>query len=361
MSSPHTENDKKQVAILLEDQFEDAMFQVPNTALRKAGAAVTVLGSRMNEEYKGRHGTISIRPDSTPAEVRAEDFDAIIIPVGHIRVNPNVIHLVKLTLMQGKLVAAIGYGPQVLIEAEQLKGMHAIGIRSIRKDLLNAGAIYENKPVVMDGHFITARQSGDLPLFTSMILKHLGLEIKGTVLPEAKDFNYDCWKLGEAWGGSSRQEIIKALNTAIIGERYTQEAFVQYSNQISDLELRQFFQGVSSTKHYHVERLEARLYDAFNERITWQAVGSEAYAALLGWLQSRDSMSIMRRALGDIQTGVVDIHHLRSQLTDPQTVMLLEEVEKSLASHELKLAKLYKARSVGKVKPPTPTTLAAVS
>lgn len=361
MSPTHTKTNKKQIAILLEDQFEDAMFHVPYTALRKAGATVTVLGSRMNEAYKGKHGTVSVKPDSTSTEVRAEDFDAIIIPVGHIRVNPNVIRLVKLALMQGKLVAAIGYGPQVLIEADQLKGKHAIGIRSIRRDLLNAGAIYENKPVVMDGQIITARQSGDLPLFTLMILKQLGLDIKGTVLPEVNDFNYDGWKLGEAWGGSSRQEIIKTLNTAIIGERYTQEAFVQYSNKISDPELRQFFQGVSSTKHYHVEHLEARLYDAFNERITWQAVGSEAYAALQGWLQSSDSMSIMRRALGDIQTGVVDIHHLRNQLTDPKTVLVLEEIENSLASHELQLAKLYRARSVGNVKPPTPTTLAAVS
>ncbi|MGB7413911.1 MAG: DJ-1/PfpI family protein [Thermosynechococcaceae cyanobacterium] len=361
MSSPNTTTDKKQIAILLEDQFEDAMFQVPYTALRKAGANVTVLGSRMNEDYKGKHGTVSVKPDSTPTEVRAEDFDAIILPVGHIRTNPNVVHLVKLALKEGNLVAAIGYGPQVLIEAEQLQDKHVTGIRSIRRDLLNAGAIYNNKAVVIDDHLITARQTGDAPLFTAMILNHLGLKIKGTILPETLDLTYDCWKLGEDWGGSSKQELIQALNTAIMGERYTQEAFMQYSNRVSDPELRQFLQGVSSTKHYHVERLEARLFDAFKERVTWQAVGSEAYAALQGWLQSSDPISIMRRALGDIQTGVVDLHHLRSQLTDPQTVLLLEEVERDLANHEQRLAKLYRNRSEGKVKPPTPTTLAAVS
>jgi protease I len=351
---------KQRIAILLEDQFEDVMFQVLNTALHKVGAVVTVLGSRMNEAYKGRHDTVSVRPAATPTETRAEDFDAIVIPVGHIRANPNVIHLVSQMMRQGKLVAAIGYGPQILIDAEQLQGKHATGLRSIRKDLENAGAMYVNESVATDGNLVTARQSGDLPQFITATLHHLGLTIRGTTLPDINDRSYAWWKLGEAWGGSSRQDLVEALNTAIVGERYTEEAFMQYSHRVTDSELRLFLQGVSSTKHYHVERLETRLYDAFKEKATWRAIGSEAYAALQTWLQSSDPLSVLRRALGDIQTGVVDLHHLCSQLTDPQTVSLFEEVERDLANHEQRLAELYRVRSGANVKPPMPTTVAAV-
>ena len=315
----------------------------------------------MNEQYQGKRGTVSVKPDATCTEVRAQDFDALILPVGHIRANPNVVHLVTHALEQDILVAAIGYGPQILIDAGKLQGKHATSVRSICRDLQNAGATYVHEPIVIDGNLATARQPGDLPIFTVMILNHLGLSIQGTPLPEVSDRTYDWWKLGATWGGSSRQDIVNALNTTIMGERYTLEAFMQYSHRVSDQELRLFLQGLSSTKHYHVERLEARLHDDFKEKVTWQAVGSEAYAALQSWLQSSDTLSILRRALGDIQTGVIDVYHLCSQLTDPQTVAILDEIEQDLARHEQRLGELYRARSKDQVKPPQPITLAAVS
>lgn len=357
---PHHATPRKRIAILLENQFEDSAFQVPSTALRKAGATVAVIGSRMNEEYQGKRSTVSVKPVATSTEVRAENFDAFVIPGGRIRANPNMVRLVTHAMEQDKLVAAVGYGPQILIEADQLRGKHATSVRSICTDLQNAGAIYVNEPVVVEGNLVTARQPSDLPMFTTMILKCLNLTITGTTLPKVSDSAFDWWKLGAAWGGSSRQDIIKALNTAIVGERYTLEAFMQYSHRVSDQELRLFLQGISSTKHYHVERLEAHLYDMFKERLTWQAVGSEAYAALQGWLQSSNDLSILRRALGDIQTGVIDVYHLCNQLTDPKTVSILEEVEHDLANHEQQLANLYHARSGDNVKPPMPTTIAAV-
>src|SRR5918998_20684 len=72
----------KRVAILVEKNFEDSEFQIPYTALQKAGAEVTVLGSRMNETYTGKQGKASIEPDGTTTESRASDFDAVLIPGG---------------------------------------------------------------------------------------------------------------------------------------------------------------------------------------------------------------------------------------------------------------------------------------
>ncbi len=120
-------------------------------------------------------------------------------------------------------------------------------------------------------------------------------------------------------------------------------------------------QEISTTKQNHVQSLETRLYDAFDERVTWQAVGSEAYAALHSWLQSSDELSILRRALGDIQTGVIDTYHLCQQLTDPLTVSIFDEIKRDLSQYEQRLADIYRSRSGDRIQPPLPTTIAAVN
>ena len=95
--------------------------------------------------------------------------------------------------------------------------------------------------------------------------------------------------------------------------------------------------------------------------MSWQAVGSEAYAALRGWLQTSDDTAILRRSLGDMQTGVIDTYRLCNQLTDPLTVDILDRVEQDLAKYEQRLAALYRERAGAEVKPPIPTTVAAVA
>ena len=361
MTSQPVSNSKK-VAILIENQFEDLEFQIPSRALRQAGATVVVLGSRMNDTYQSYRGTVSVKPDATATEATAEDFDALVIPGGSIRINPNVVHLVTNAIAQGKLVAAIGYGPQVLIETDQIKDKQITGSRAIRKDIENAGAVYLDAPAVVDGHLITARRPGDLPIFAATLLRLLGLTIEGTHLPDTTNHVHEWWELGADWGGSTRQDIIQALNTAIVGERYTCEAFRQYSYRVSDEKLRQLLQEISNLKQQHIQKLEERLHKTFHEQVSWQAVGSEAYAALRGWLQTSDDLSILRRSLGDLQTGVIDTYRLCNQLTDPLTVDILDRVEQDLARDEQRLAALYRERVAGaEVKPPIPTTVAAVA
>jgi protease I len=352
----------KKVAILIENQFEDLEFQIPLNALQSAGAKVLVLGSRMNEPYQSYRGKVVVSPDATATEVSADDFDALVIPGGSIRTNPNVVHLVTNAIAQGKLIAAIGSGPQVLIETDQLKDKQITGSRAIRKDIENAGAVYLDAPTVVDGHLITARRPGDLPIFSTTLLRLLGLTIEGTHLPDTTNHAHEWWELGEDWGGSSRQDIIQALNTAIVGERYTCEAFRQYSYRVSDEQLRQLLQEISNLKQQHIQKLEERLHKTFHEQVSWQAVGSEAYAALRGWLQSSDDIAILRRSLGDMQTGVIDTYRLCNQLTDPLTVDILDRVEQDLAKYEQRLAALYRDRVAGaEVKPPIPTTVAAIA
>lgn len=349
-----------QVAILLEDQFEDSEFQVPYTALLQAKAQVKVIGTRMNDEYQGLRGNVSHKPDATTTEIRAEDFDAIVIPGGSapdkIRTNPNAIGLVTDAMNLGKMVAAVCHGPQVLIEADLIRDKQLTGFQAIRKDIVNAGGQYVDEPVVTDSNLLTSRCPSDLPMFTATLLSGLGLTIPGRPLPILTDHTYPWWELGELWQGSSKQDILNALNTAIVGERYTLAAFQKYVEQATNAEFAILSQEVLATKQRHIDLLENRLRD-FGETITWQAMGSEPFAALQSWLQSSDDESLMRRALGDLQTGAVDALQLSIRLTDPKTTELMKQISDNLQYHIERLGKLYRTVWGQAVKPPLPTTM----
>ncbi|MFL6207822.1 MAG: DJ-1/PfpI/YhbO family deglycase/protease [Pyrinomonadaceae bacterium] len=355
----------KKVAILIESHVEDSEFQVPFTALKEAGAEVTVLGSRVNEKYVGKQGMLTRTADATTTDARPEDFDAVVIPGGiapdRMRTNMKTVHFVQRAVEQGKLVAAICHGPQVLIEGDLLKGKRATGFRAIRKDMQNAGAIYEDAPVVTDGNLITARRPGDLPIFTTAILRRLGLPAQGPDLPAAQIESYEWWRLGEQWGGSTKDEIIDGLNTAIRGERYALEAFQQYADKASDAGIKSVFTEIQASKAEHLARLEARLA-ALGGQETMQAAGSGAWATLKSWLQSSSDLALLRRALGDLQTGVVDAYNLSAKFTDPATCALFDEIEIDLAKHEQRVADMLHAHlSNEQSQPAQPTTGAAVS
>ncbi|MGB7926422.1 MAG: DJ-1/PfpI/YhbO family deglycase/protease [Pyrinomonadaceae bacterium] len=357
------ENRTKKVAILIEQSFEDSEFQIPYTALQDAGAEVTVLGSRMNEKYMGKQGKVSIEPDGTTTEALAADFDAVVIPGGmapdKMRTNMKTVRFVQDAVEQNKLVAAVCHGPQVLIEGDLLKGRRATGFRAIRKDMQNAGANFTNEPLVVDGQLVTSRRPGDLPVFTVAILRRLGLSIKETELPDEQNISADWWKLGENWGGSSKSEIVDALNTAIRGEHYALHAFEHYAEKATDEELRNVFKEIVVTKQRHVQTLEARLR-AMGGQESFQAAASGAYATLKSWLQSSNDLSLLRRALGDLQTGVVDAFNLGNSLTDPATAAIFDEIEVETAKHEQQVADLYHARTE-KAEAAQPTTGTAAS
>lgn len=354
------------IAILIEQNVEDAEFQVPYTALRKAGAEVMVLGSRMNEQYKGKQGKVTVDPDGTTTEARPEDFDAVIIPGGmapdRMRTNPKTVRFVQEAMKQDKLVAAVCHGPQVLIEGDLLRGKNATGFIAIRKDMQNAGANYIDEPLVVDGNLITSRRPGDLPIFTATILTRLGLSIPDTTLPNESDRNAGWWKLGEEWGGSTKSEIVDGINTAIAGERYALEAFNNYADRVTSDEIRTCFREICTHKQHNIEQLRERL-SILGETESFQAANSGALATLKSWFQAeRDDLTILRRALGDLQTGVGDTYNLRNKFTDPAITRIFDQMEVEISQDEQRVADLYHHRvGIGKTRSPEPTTAAAVT
>lgn len=348
---------KPKVAFLIESEFEDSEFQIPFKALKQAGALVTVLGSRMNDEYTGKRGKVSIRPDATATEVRSEDFDAIVIPGGaapdKIRTNPNAVRLILDAMGQDKLIAAVCHGPQVLIEADALRDRQATGFAAIRKDITNAGAHYVDEAVVVDGNLITSRCPADLAMFTMTLLNRLELPL-GAAESSA---THDLWQVAEAWGGSTKADIVAALNTALTGERYTLSAFEKYDEKISDPEAKLAVREAAISKRQHVTLLEERL-EALDEKASWQAIGGEMLATLQTFLQSSNDLEILRQALGDIQTGMVDAKRLAKQLTDPTTAELMLQIQQNLERHEEHLSTVYRSRAGANVQAPKPTTIA---
>ena len=169
--------DGKRIAILAEEDFEDSELVIPMWGMKNAGAKVLIVGSGSQESYQGKRGSVTIRVDATADKVKAEDFDAVIVPGGHapdkMRLHQSMVELVRKTYDLGKVIAAICHGPQLLISADIVRGRRVTSWPSVAVDLRNAGAEWVDAPVVQDGNLITSRKPADLPRFNKAIIEAL--------------------------------------------------------------------------------------------------------------------------------------------------------------------------------------------
>jgi protease I len=164
------------VAFVLGDDFEDSEFKVPYDRIREAGHKVTVVGAD-TKEVKGKKGKEKFTPEATPKEVNADQFDAVVIPGGYspdkLRTDDGIVSLVQKIYGADKPVAAICHAGSLLIEADAVNGKRMTSWPSIRTDLINAGATWEDSEVVEDGNVITSRKPDDLDAFCAAILQRL--------------------------------------------------------------------------------------------------------------------------------------------------------------------------------------------
>lgn len=364
MTDNNNHSGNKKVAILIEQAVEDAEFTVPYNGLKQAGIEVVVLGSRINEKYKGKRGKLSIQADGTTTEAIASEFDAVIIPGGmapdKMRRNRNTVRFVQEAIQQGKLVAAVCHGPQVLIEGDLLKGKQVTGFSAIAKDITNAGGNYLDEPVVVDGNLITSREPGDLAIFTTAILSRLGYGGKDAALPNEKDTTAEWWKLADAWGGSTKGDISRGLNTALTGERYSLEALNKYLEKESDSGVKSLFQEIIANRQSHIQKLETYLHQ-LGEKPSVGANIANQYAKVKTALTGSDDIYQLRSALGDVQTGIGDIGNLSATFTDPVATAIFKEIYEDLLKYEQQLVGLYRQGITAQIQPPKPTTGVAIS
>ena len=161
--------------IISADNFEDSELLVPYYRLKEAGVEVTVT-SLSRSAIKGKHG-YEVAVDKSLDEVNPDDYTILILPGGSapalVRKEAKALEIARSFFARSKPVAAICHGPQILISAGLLQGRRATCYRSVVEELKVAGALYEDRDVVVDANLVTSRQPADLPAFMRETMKQL--------------------------------------------------------------------------------------------------------------------------------------------------------------------------------------------
>jgi protease I len=167
-----------QVAIIIDDLFEDSEYSEPAQAFKEAGHTLTHIGLEAAKTVKGKKEGTPVKIDKSLDSVSVGDFDALLIPGGYspdkLRAHESAVKFTRDFMKSGKPVFAICHAGQLLVSADVLHGRKMTGWKSIVQDIKNAGAEFIDQQVVEDGNLVSSRQPDDLPAFISASLKRLG-------------------------------------------------------------------------------------------------------------------------------------------------------------------------------------------
>ncbi len=168
----------KHIAILATDGFEESELFDPKKALEEAGAKVEIISLKKGDikAWKKNDWGKSIHVDATVDEAKVAEFDALMIPGGvmnpdKLRNDKKAVAFVKSFVNEGKPIASICHGPQVLIETGMTKGRRLTSWSSLKTDLMNAGAEWVDEEVVVDKGLVTSRCPDDIPAFNKKMIE----------------------------------------------------------------------------------------------------------------------------------------------------------------------------------------------
>ena len=167
---------QKQVAILVEEQYQILEVWYPLLRLREEGIPVVVVGSGSKEIYPSKEG-YPVKVDRVIHQVVPQEFAGVIIPGGwapdFMRRYPLMVEFVKKVYEQKGVVASICHGGWMLVSADICRDHKATCFFAIKDDMIAAGVEYTDAEVVVDRNLITARKPDDLPAFMREIIKQL--------------------------------------------------------------------------------------------------------------------------------------------------------------------------------------------
>ncbi len=171
----------RKVAILTEEGFEQVELTSPKQALEQAGATVHVISPKSGKikAWDKTNWGIEINVDKQLDEVSPDDYDALVLPGGvlnpdKLRQNKDAVAFASAFLDEGKPVAAICHGPQLLIETGMINGRRLTSYPSLQTDLKNAGADWIDEEVVVDNGLVTSRRPDDLEAFNRKTIEEIG-------------------------------------------------------------------------------------------------------------------------------------------------------------------------------------------
>jgi protease I len=174
------------IAILATDGFEQVELTQPMAALREAGADVRLIAPRGGtiRGWNHKQWGDEVKVDLTIDQADPDAFHALVLPGGvmspdKLRMDERVVEFVRAVALEERPIAAICHGPWILIEIadDALRGVRMTSYRSLRTDLLNAGADWIDEPVVVDGNLITSRSPQDLQLFNRAMIEEFSRQV----------------------------------------------------------------------------------------------------------------------------------------------------------------------------------------
>ncbi|MGY6710025.1 MAG: type 1 glutamine amidotransferase domain-containing protein [Rhizobiaceae bacterium] len=170
----------KKIAILATDGFEQSELEVPLKKLAEAGAEIHVVSLEAGEirGWDEKDWGKAVKVDRTLDQVGASDYDGLVLPGGQInpdvlRAEPKAVDFVKAFWTDKKVIGAICHGPWLLVEAGIAKGRNVTSYKSIRTDMINAGANWEDSEVVTDQGLVTSRKPDDLDAFCAKVAEEI--------------------------------------------------------------------------------------------------------------------------------------------------------------------------------------------
>ena len=155
--------------------YEDLELWYPKIRLEEEGASTLVAGTG-EKTYQGKRG-YPLTVDTSVEEIEAAEFDGLVIPGGYapdiMRRSPKLLRLTREIYQAGKPVAFICHAGWVPISAGIVKGKRGTSVGAIKDDLVNAGMLWEDSAVVVDGNLISSRTPADLPQFMKALIAAL--------------------------------------------------------------------------------------------------------------------------------------------------------------------------------------------
>lgn len=166
---------RAKIAVLLDELVDEKEFIYPYYRLREAGFESVSIATE-KRIFKSKYG-MPLTPDVAIGDVTPAEFDGIIVPGGyapdHLRRSREILALVAAMNDRNRLVAMICHAGWVGISAGIVKGRRLTSTATIKDDLVNAGAIWIDQSVVVDGNLVTSRSPADLQDFMPAVLKVL--------------------------------------------------------------------------------------------------------------------------------------------------------------------------------------------
>jgi protease I len=170
----------KRVAILATDGFEESELTSPMKALKDAGAEVDIISEKSGKikSWKDGNWGSGFQVTKSINEANERDYNALMLPGGVInpdklRRNEDAIKFVKSFFQNHKPVGAICHAPWLLAEADLLENRKITSFRSIKTDMMNAGATWFDREVVTDNGLVTSRSPNDLPAFNKKFVEEI--------------------------------------------------------------------------------------------------------------------------------------------------------------------------------------------